>query len=160
MQKNTVPPGNGFGFGLCEPGDVARTLSARYYKDGAEILIRNQGKVMENHYLQGIIMYQFQLRILEQLLLFCEGQDAANLTINIHDNDIDYLEIYRRFFVSEEKVITARGEQTQIVIPTDIETYDGVLDFMDEIYRNFRQSLWREQRTNPAFQKYLMCYPG
>lgn len=32
--------GNGFGFGLCGPEDVARTLSARYYKDGSEILIR------------------------------------------------------------------------------------------------------------------------
>ena len=32
--------GNGFGFGLFGPGDVARTLSARYYKDGSEILIR------------------------------------------------------------------------------------------------------------------------
>jgi DNA (cytosine-5)-methyltransferase 1 len=32
--------GNGFGFGLCGPDDVARTLSARYYKDGSEILIR------------------------------------------------------------------------------------------------------------------------
>lgn len=31
--------GNGFGFGLNRPGDVARTLSARYYKDGSEILI-------------------------------------------------------------------------------------------------------------------------
>jgi DNA (cytosine-5)-methyltransferase 1 len=31
--------GNGFGFGLCKPTDVARTLSARYYKDGSEILI-------------------------------------------------------------------------------------------------------------------------
>jgi DNA (cytosine-5)-methyltransferase 1 len=36
--------GNGFGFGLCGPGDVARTLSARYYKDGSEILIRQCGK--------------------------------------------------------------------------------------------------------------------
>jgi DNA (cytosine-5)-methyltransferase 1 len=35
--------GNGFGFGLCGKLDVARTLSARYYKDGSEILIR-QGK--------------------------------------------------------------------------------------------------------------------
>jgi len=36
--------GNGFGFGLCGPEDVARTLSARYYKDGSEILIRqNRG---------------------------------------------------------------------------------------------------------------------
>ena len=32
--------GNGFGFGLVGPDDVSRTLSARYYKDGSEILIR------------------------------------------------------------------------------------------------------------------------
>ncbi|WP_300037413.1 DNA (cytosine-5-)-methyltransferase [uncultured Roseobacter sp.] len=31
--------GNGFGFGLVGPGDIARTLSARYYKDGSEILV-------------------------------------------------------------------------------------------------------------------------
>lgn len=35
--------GNGFGFGLFGPDDVARTLSARYYKDGSEILIRQPG---------------------------------------------------------------------------------------------------------------------
>jgi DNA (cytosine-5)-methyltransferase 1 len=35
--------GNGFGFGLFGPDDIARTLSARYYKDGSEILIR-QGR--------------------------------------------------------------------------------------------------------------------
>lgn len=32
--------GNGFGFGLVGPEDSARTLSARYYKDGSEILIK------------------------------------------------------------------------------------------------------------------------
>ncbi len=31
--------GNGFGFGLVHPEDVARTISARYYKDGSEILV-------------------------------------------------------------------------------------------------------------------------
>jgi len=36
--------GNGFGFGLVGPEDVARTLSARYYKDGSEILIAQEGK--------------------------------------------------------------------------------------------------------------------
>jgi DNA (cytosine-5)-methyltransferase 1 len=35
--------GNGFGFGLVTPDDIARTLSARYYKDGSEILV-SQGK--------------------------------------------------------------------------------------------------------------------
>ena len=37
--------GNGFGFGLVGPEDVARTLSARYHKDGSEILIKQDGKV-------------------------------------------------------------------------------------------------------------------
>ncbi|WP_447902773.1 DNA (cytosine-5-)-methyltransferase [Pseudomonas serbica] len=31
--------GNGFGFGLTGPNDIARTLSARYHKDGSEILV-------------------------------------------------------------------------------------------------------------------------
>lgn len=35
--------GNGFGFGLVYPDSVTRTLSARYYKDGSEILVW-QGK--------------------------------------------------------------------------------------------------------------------
>lgn len=36
--------GNGFGFGLVRPDMVARTLSARYHKDGSEILIEQPGK--------------------------------------------------------------------------------------------------------------------
>lgn len=31
--------GNGFGFGLANPQGITRTMSARYYKDGSEILI-------------------------------------------------------------------------------------------------------------------------
>ncbi|ATX65056.1 DNA (cytosine-5-)-methyltransferase [Roseinatronobacter bogoriensis subsp. barguzinensis] len=36
--------GNGFGFGLVTPDKVARTLSARYHKDGSEILVAQRGK--------------------------------------------------------------------------------------------------------------------
>lgn len=36
--------GNGFGYGLVNLEGIARTLSARYYKDGSEILIPQQGK--------------------------------------------------------------------------------------------------------------------
>lgn len=36
--------GNGFGFGLVGPDDVSRTLSARYHKDGSEILVRQAGR--------------------------------------------------------------------------------------------------------------------
>lgn len=37
--KKHKAKGNGFGFGLADPDGIARTLSARYYKDGSEILI-------------------------------------------------------------------------------------------------------------------------
>ena len=36
--------GNGFGFGLVGRDDVARTLSARYHKDGSEILLKQPGR--------------------------------------------------------------------------------------------------------------------
>jgi DNA (cytosine-5)-methyltransferase 1 len=35
--------GNGFGYGLVGPDSVSRTLSARYYKDGSEILVETGG---------------------------------------------------------------------------------------------------------------------
>ena len=36
--------GNGFGYSVFGPDDVTRTLSARYHKDGSEILVRQPGK--------------------------------------------------------------------------------------------------------------------
>lgn len=36
--------GNGFGYGLADLNGITRTLSARYYKDGAEILVPQEGK--------------------------------------------------------------------------------------------------------------------
>lgn len=42
-KKKHRAAGNGFGFGLVNKDSIARTISARYYKDGSEILI-DQGK--------------------------------------------------------------------------------------------------------------------
>lgn len=36
--------GNGFGFGMPDYEGITRTLSARYYKDGSEILIKQEGE--------------------------------------------------------------------------------------------------------------------
>ena len=36
--------GNGFGYSLVGRSDIARTLSARYHKDGSEILVMQEGK--------------------------------------------------------------------------------------------------------------------
>lgn len=42
--KKHKAKGNGFGFGMTDLNGISRTLSARYYKDGAEILIPQEGK--------------------------------------------------------------------------------------------------------------------
>ncbi|WP_396637388.1 DNA (cytosine-5-)-methyltransferase [Maribacter sp. R77961] len=36
--------GNGFGFGMTDLNGISRTISARYYKDGSEVLIPQKGK--------------------------------------------------------------------------------------------------------------------
>ncbi len=36
--------GNGFGYGIAPPDGITRTISARYYKDGSEILLEQEGK--------------------------------------------------------------------------------------------------------------------
>ncbi|MCH2210006.1 MAG: DNA (cytosine-5-)-methyltransferase [Fuerstiella sp.] len=43
-KKRHAARGNGFGFGLADRNGISRTLSARYYKDGAEILIPQKRK--------------------------------------------------------------------------------------------------------------------
>ena len=43
-KKKHKAKGNGFGFGLTDLNGISRTMSARYYKDGAEILIPQRGK--------------------------------------------------------------------------------------------------------------------
>lgn len=42
--KKHQEKGNGFGFGIADPNGITRTISARYYKDGSEILIDQKDK--------------------------------------------------------------------------------------------------------------------
>jgi len=37
--------GNGFGYSVFGPNDVTRTLSARYFKDGSEVLVEQKGRI-------------------------------------------------------------------------------------------------------------------
>lgn len=61
--KKHKEKGNGFGFGLISPDGITRTISARYYKDGSEILVpqgrRNPRRLtpMECAALQGYPIY-------------------------------------------------------------------------------------------------------
>lgn len=102
-----------------------------------------------------MIMVQFQMKILEQLLLFCASHYASTLVIFADDAQADDLGVYQDFLTYEDQTLTSKGEKTEMVIPADRETFDAWIDFMDDINRKFQQSLWHDQRSNPVIRQYL-----
>jgi len=131
------------------------SVSAVFVSFPAMNLEKLNREISFDSYVQGTLVRQFQLNILEQLLLFCDEKEAAKLILTISDTEWDYLDIYSRFFASEEQIVTSKGTQTQVVIPTDRHTYDEIIDLMGKIEEDCRRILWCKQNTNSAFRKYL-----
>ncbi len=118
-------------------------------------LQRLQCKVPWDDYLHVLLVIRFHLKILEQLLLFCQEKDVLNLTLTFEEANLDYMEVFRHFFIAEAQVLTATGEQTKVLIPANEETYEELFQFMERLAHDFRQNLWRDQKINPAFRQYL-----
>lgn len=102
-----------------------------------------------------LFMIQFQMQILEQLLLFCANHYASKLIIFVDDTQADELGIYQDFLAYKDETITPQGEKTEMIIPADRETYDQWINFMEEVNNKFKQTLWREQRNSPVIRRYL-----
>eukprot|EP01099_Mayorella_cantabrigiensis_P005732 TRINITY_DN463_c1_g4_i4.p2 TRINITY_DN463_c1_g4~~TRINITY_DN463_c1_g4_i4.p2 ORF type:complete len:238 (-),score=18.20 TRINITY_DN463_c1_g4_i4:3314-4027(-) len=116
--------------------------------------------VEEDETLYGMIMIQFQLKILEQILLFSSGQDALTLLIcTDHESECHALEVYRTLVVHEGKIPTQTGTQTRMAIPTTPKNFDKLINLMDHINQDFRQMLWEDQRDNTAIREYLKSNP-
>lgn len=113
----------------------------------------------EDDTLYGIIMIQFQMKILEQLFLFCATHYASKLIIYTDDTQADELEIYQNFLTYESQTLTQNGEQTEMIIPADPQTFKDWIDFMDRVTLKLRQTLWQDQRTNFAIRQYLKTHP-
>ena len=104
----------------------------------------------------GMIMVQFQMKILEQLLLFCSNHGASTLLVWVdHTFEGHALEAYQNFAVYEDKIPTMTGTKTQLVIPATLETFDNLMDCMDDINQEFRKMLWEDQSNNSAIREYL-----
>jgi hypothetical protein len=114
--------------------------------------------VEEDETLFGMFMIQFQMKILEQLFLFCANHYASNLVIFVDDAQANDLGIYRDFLTYKDETITPDGEKTEMIIPADRETYDQWIDFMEEVDQKFRQTLWREQKSNFSLRQYLKSH--
>lgn len=117
------------------------------------------GFVEEDETLYGMLMIQFQMQVLEQLLLFCATHCASTLIIFADDAQADALGVYRDFLTYKDQTLTRKGEKTEMAIPANREAFDAWIDFMDQVNRKFQRSLWHEQKANPVIRKYLKNSP-
>ncbi|MGV8947918.1 MAG: hypothetical protein ACOH2E_00895 [Candidatus Paracaedibacter sp.] len=115
-------------------------------------LLRN---VPWDDYIHLVLMIRFHLKILEQLLIFCEEKNVTILFLSFEEANLDYMEVFRHFFSVESQVLTSRGKQTEIIIPMADEIYGKLLNFMNRLRHDFHQNLWRDQKNNPAYRQYL-----
>ena len=113
----------------------------------------------EDEDLYGAIMLRFQMKVLEQLFMFCANHNASQLTIYMDDAEAEGFGVYDDFLSHYDEALTENGEKTEMVIPTDRKTFDKWFGFMTEMNLKLEQDLWREQRTNPAIRHYLKSRP-
>src|SRR3990167_948898 len=62
--------------------------------------------IMEDETLYSLILIQFQMKVMEQLLLFCSDQCASQLTIYMDDDQAGKFGIYESFLVRQDKIVT------------------------------------------------------
>lgn len=114
--------------------------------------------VEEDDTLVGIIMIQFQMKIMNELLQFCINHGASNLIIYPDNTYGEYLGIYREFLFCGESLSEVQSD-TEIALPIHQHLIDDWMDYMNLINKKFRQMLWQEQRKNPAIKNYLKHHP-
>jgi hypothetical protein len=115
--------------------------------------------INEDDTLYGILMIQFQMKILEQLFLFCATHSASSLVIYTDDVENDGLEIYREFLACEDQIHSQNDDHSEIVFPINQQIYGEWMDFMDTVSTKLRQTLWQGQRSNCAIRNYLKTHP-
>jgi hypothetical protein len=137
-------------------GNLGQAASRNVICHFPAILMQEGNKLMrEEELLYGLVMVQFQMKILEQLLLFCTKHNASHLVIYMDDDQVEGFGIYQDFLVHQDPTLTKNGEQTEMIIPANKETIDDWMNFMAATTLSFEQELWREQRSNAVIRQYL-----
>ncbi|MGV8947955.1 MAG: hypothetical protein ACOH2E_01090 [Candidatus Paracaedibacter sp.] len=109
----------------------------------------------EDETLYGTIMIKFQMKVLEQLFLFCNGHNASELNIYMDDEQAEGFGIYQEFLSNCAESLAENRAQAEIAILTNPKTFANWCAFMKETNIRLDQDLWREQRSNPAIRRYL-----
>ena len=115
--------------------------------------------VSQDETLYGIVMIQFQMKLLQQLLKFCLNHLASRLVIYTDDDQADDLGIYQEFLIHKNQTLTQHGEQTELTIPCSQRSYEEWVNFMEHVKLKFQKILWQNQRSNLAIRRYLKFHP-
>lgn len=111
--------------------------------------------VWDDATLISLILIQFHIKILEQLLLFCANHNALKLVIHANPFEEGLLEAYEGFIARIDQVLTPQGRKTALVIPTDRAVHDKLTDYMEQIGTDFRDILREDRCSNPIIRQYL-----
>lgn len=106
----------------------------------------------------GILMIQFQMKILDQLLLFASNHYASKLTIFADIEQAEHLGIYQEFIMNLGESNSLRNDGTILTIHLNPRTMEEWADFMGGANLKFGQTLWKDQRSNPTIRQYLKSY--
>lgn len=119
--------------------------------------------VEEDETLQGMVLVQFQMKILKKILSFAIKRGAPSLFIHInHTSEGHALKVYNSLITHEHKIPatnTVDGTKTQLVIPINRETFGKFTRLADEVNRDFRYMLWEEHSRVPFIREYLLANP-
>jgi hypothetical protein len=110
--------------------------------------------IEEDETLYGIIMTQFQMKIMNELLHFSARNNASNLVLYSDDSSGNTFMVYRDFFISEDE-----EDPQEMIIPLNHELNAKWADYTAQIFLKFAQTLWQGQRWNPAIRHYLETHP-
>jgi hypothetical protein len=111
--------------------------------------------------LYAMILIQFQMKVLTQMLLFCQAHGALNLIIYANDTPEGHaLGIYENLVAYEDTIPTIRGTKTQMVIPVTQGTFQKWTELSNQANQDFRQALWEDQKWNLSIRAYLKLNPS
>jgi len=116
--------------------------------------------VWEDETLLGIILVQFQMKILRQLLLFCVAHKAKNLIIRFDESLSEKIEVFQEVVVYEDHIPAKEGKLIEWTIPANQKTFDHWIHFMNEAGQRFRGTIWQDHGSNPAIRWYLKLNPS
>jgi hypothetical protein len=114
--------------------------------------------VGEDDTLYWAFMIQFQMHVLEQLLLFSCGCDVSQLIIYTDDMQAGEAGVCRELLIAligTDQIFTKNSEQTKFVISSNSKTLDVWTKLMQKTNIKLGQALWRKQRSSPVIRRYL-----